>query len=48
MFLFCFEVKKLDVSVKSYDAAGDLKWKIKKTKQQKIGMTINQHSTEVP
>jgi hypothetical protein len=23
MFLFCFEVKKLDASVKSYDSAGD-------------------------
>lgn len=25
MFLFCFEVKKLDASVKSYDSAGDTK-----------------------
>lgn len=23
MFLFCFEVKKLDASVKSYDSVGD-------------------------
>lgn len=25
MFLFCFEVKKLDASVRSYDSVGDTK-----------------------
>lgn len=40
MFLFCFEVKKLDASVKSYDSAGDTKVEKKEGKtKQKIEMT---------
>lgn len=39
MFLFCFEVKKLDASVKSYDSAGDTEMEKKKIKQRKTEMT---------
>lgn len=35
MLLFCFEVKKLDASVKSYDSSGDTKVEEKKAKQSK-------------
>lgn len=39
MFLFCFEVKKLDAFVKSYDSSGDTKMEKKGKTKQKMVMT---------